>query len=176
MPSPLGHALAGATVGWALSHSSRPSPPLTSLWRAGAWFALLGMLPDADLLIGAHRGISHSLGAACIVGLATAALTRRTSFAIAAALAYGSHVVLDWLSEDTSVPLGVMALWPLTTDYYLSGVAAFDSIWRRKETPDFWEHNAIAVARELLIVGPPFAAAVWVLLKRKPSYSSPVRR
>src|ERR687895_792307 len=95
MPSPLGHALAGAAVGWALTTSSTQSASVRSVWRAGAWFALLAMLPDADLLFGAHRGISHSLGAACIVGLAVAALTRRPGFAIAAAAAYASHVVLD---------------------------------------------------------------------------------
>ena len=156
MPSPLGHALAGAAAGWALTLSSRPPTPHQPIWRTGACFALLGALPDADLLLGAHRAISHSIGAAMVVGLAAAALTRRGRVAVAAAAAYCSHALLDWLSEDTSVPLGVMALWPFSTDYYLSSVTLFDSIWRRNETPDFWVHNAMAIGRELLILGPVF--------------------
>jgi hypothetical protein len=148
---------------WAPKHPRVAGP----LWRTGAWFALLGALPDADLLLGAHRAISHSLGAAVIVGLAAAALTREGRVALAAALAYGSHALLDWLSEDTSVPLGVMGLWPLTTDYYLSSTAVFDSIWRKKETPDFWEHNLKAIGRELLILGPLLGIVLWVEKARR---------
>ena len=161
MPSPLGHAVGGVAIAWAVSAPVVRSSVRASPWRSAAWFAALGALPDADLLVGSHRAISHSIGAALIVSLAAAALTRQGRLALAAGLAYASHALLDWLSEDTSVPLGVMALWPLSTDYYLSGVTVFDSIWRRKETPDFWSHNAAAVARELLILLPLLGIVLW---------------
>ena len=47
--------------------------------------------------------------------------TRSPRWALAVALAWGSHILLDWLSNDTRPPLGVMALWPFTRDYYKAG-------------------------------------------------------
>jgi LexA-binding, inner membrane-associated putative hydrolase len=157
MPSPLGHALAGAAAGWAIvgspSRSSRGAAR-RSLWRLGAFFGLLGVAPDIDLLFASHRGPTHSLGAALIAGLAVAAVTRQGRTAVAAAAAYASHTLLDWLSADTSVPVGIMALWPFSREYYQASVHLFESIWRRNETPDFWSHNARAIAQELIILVP----------------------
>lgn len=169
MPSPLGHALAGAAAGWALTIPSKQPAALSGVWRTGAWFAALGALPDLDLALGAHRAISHSIGAAVIVGLAAGALTRSGRVALASIAAYASHALLDWLAADSSPPLGVMALWPFTTNYYLSGVEMFDSIWRKKETPDFWPHNLKAIARELLILLPPALIAYYYYHRRRPA-------
>ena len=52
------------------------------------------------------------------------------------------------------MPRGIMALWPLTRDYYQAHTSIFDSVWRRNETPDFWAHNIRAVAKEVAILGP----------------------
>lgn len=160
MPSPLGHAIGGAAVGWAVAGGGLRERARSTVWRLGAWFALLGMLPDLDLLGGVHRGPSHSIGAALIVGASAAALTSRPLLAVAAAAAYGSHSLLDWLGSDTSTPVGVMALWPLSRAYYQAGIQVFDSVWRHNETPDFWVHNALAVARELIILVPLAALAL----------------
>ena len=157
MPSPLGHALGAAAAGWAVA------PPLPSTvrnvvsaaLRRGAWFALLGMLPDIDLLVaGLHRGPTHSLSAALIAGLAAAALTSNGRLGVAAGCAYATHTLLDWLGADSSRPIGIMALWPLTWDYYQVSRPVFDSVWRHNETPDFWVHNVKAIARELIILVP----------------------
>ena len=174
MPSPIGHALAGLAAGWMIT------APVTGRRRAGVQavvFALAATVPDFDLLGGTHRGPSHSLAAAVIAGAATWVAStwlwsRRPSpggesgegpplrWALAVAAAYATHTLLDWLGSDSSDPVGIMALWPMTTDYYASDSHVFMSIWRRYWTPGFWTHNTLAVARELAILG-PVALAVW---------------
>jgi len=162
MPTPLGHALGGIAAGCALAPVSNERSALAVLRRYGPWFALLGAFPDIDLLVDAHRGPTHSFGAALIAGLAALALTRQWRQAAAAACAYGSHVLLDWLGADTSIPVGVMALWPLTRDHFQSSIEIFDSVWRRNETPDFWSHNIKAVAREVVVLLP----LAWLALRK----------
>ena len=121
---------------------------------------MLAFLPDLDILTGSHRGPSHSLGGALIVGVLAAAVAIlwrlpvfRTS--LAAAGAVGSHVLLDWLGRDTSIPLGIQALWPVTTRYFYSGLDLFWDISRRYWLPhEFILGNLAALARELVIIGP----------------------
>jgi hypothetical protein len=152
MPTPLGHALGGMAAGWAIA---RGRSAAGGDWRKhGLWFAALGMFPDIDLLFHVHRGPTHSIAAALLAGAAAFAALRHMRLAIAAACAYATHPLLDWLGADSSLPRGVMALWPLTRDHYQSAVEVFDSVWRRNETPDFWQHNIIAVAREVIILAP----------------------
>jgi membrane-bound metal-dependent hydrolase YbcI (DUF457 family) len=154
MPSPLGHALAGAAAGWAVAGPGAGPSQQRQLWRRGAAFALLGMLPDVDLLIGGHRGPSHSLTAALLVGVAVLVVSREKRLALAAAVAYASHVLLDWLGSDTSPPIGIMALWPFTHAYYQSQAHLFDSVSRRYWLPGFWTHNFRAVGWELVVLLP----------------------
>ena len=128
--------------------------------RCAALFGLLGIAPDLDLLFGIHSTYTHSIGAVLIVGLAAFALTRERLLAAACAAACGSHVLFDWLGADSSLPLGIMALWPLTTEFYQSPVTLFMAISRRYWLPGFVAHNATAVARELLILA-PLAWLIW---------------
>jgi hypothetical protein len=171
MPSPLGHALAGAAAGWAIagSPSARGSfeTARRHLWRLGAWFAGLGMLPDVDLLLTAHRGPTHSMAAALIVGLAALGLTRRGRLGLAAAAAYATHPLLDWLGSDTSPPIGIMALWPLSQAYFQSDVHLFSAISRRYWMAGFWEHNLRAIGWELVVLLPPVLLAL-VSIRRQP--------
>lgn len=166
MPSPLGHALAGAAAGWAIAASSRRST-VSGLWRSGLVFAALGMLPDADLLVGAHSGPTHGLGAALIVGLCAAVLTRRAWMAIAAGAAYASHTLLDWLGSDSSPPIGIMALWPFSRAYYESRLHLFEAISRRYWLPGFFEHNVKAVGRELIVLAGPALLSAWMMRRTR---------
>ena len=127
------------------------------------------MTPDVDLLVGLHRGPTHSLSAALIVGLTACLLTRGGLVALAAAAAYGSHTLLDWLATDTSAPIGIMALWPVTSDYYQSRLHLFGAISRRYWLAGFWGHNAKAVAREIALLGPPALLMLLALRRRRPS-------
>ena len=63
MPSPIAHAIAGAMAGWIVdraAHRAADSGRLAPMPRSG-------MAADLDLLVGAHSGPTHGIGAAVIV-------------------------------------------------------------------------------------------------------------
>jgi len=176
MPSPIGHALAGIAAGWLVD------PPgardARGALRRAAVFALAATAPDLDLLVGAHSGPTHGLGAAAIVGVLVWIWGRgrgrsggwggsRTA-PVALAAAYASHTLLDWLGSDTSAPIGIMALWPFSRDYYESRLHVFMAISRRYWLPDFWTYNLRALARELVILV-PLVAAVLLIRRWRPA-------
>jgi len=130
-------------------------------------FAALAVLPDVDLIAGAHSGPTHSVGAAAIVGLAAVAMARQLGarhvgrLALACVAAYASHVLLDWLGSDSSPPIGVMALWPFGRAYYESDLHIFMAISRRYyQGWRFVTQNVLAVTLELMILVPTLAL-VW---------------
>ena len=150
MPSPLGHALAGAAAGWLVARTP-PSRPTTLLVVAAA------LAPDLDLLAGTHSTYTHSIGAVAIVFVLAWAATRFTDARLATAIAaaWASHLLLDWLGSDTRAPIGIMALWPFTTDHYQSGFYVFDAISRRYWMPEhFVWGNLKAAVREVAILTP----------------------
>jgi hypothetical protein len=135
--------------------------------RPVSTFGLLAMVacaPDVDFLWGRHSAETHSLGAIVIVGLIAFALSRGTNLrlVVAVALAWGSHIFLDWLGSDTTPPIGVMALWPFSNDYFFAYAYVFESITRRYWLPNFWTHNVWAVVTEATILGPIVAFLVWM--------------
>lgn len=163
MPSPVGHALGGLAAGCAVAPRVR--------WPALALFAIVGTLADVDFLLPLpHRGPSHSLTAAGLAFVVTLVVLMvsgkgKAGLRLAAAVgaAYLSHVFLDWLGEDSSSPRGVMALWPWSHAFYISTLDVFHSVNRRYWMPGFWTGNAIAVVRELAILGP----VAWLVLKAR---------
>lgn len=166
MPSPIGHALGGIAAGAAVSGRVG--------WGSLVCFAALGVMPDADFLLPIpHRGPTHSLGSALLVFLvAWPTLTwwrpagwkgiSAVRLALAIAAAWGSHTLLDWLGADSSTPRGVMALWPLTTTYFVSGYDVFHNVSRRYWLPEFWRHNLVAAVREVVILAPMAVATHWL--------------
>ncbi|MEO8077393.1 MAG: metal-dependent hydrolase [Acidobacteriota bacterium] len=173
MPSPIGHALGGMAVGWLIDPTSRGDGRAARVRLVA--FGAAGAAADLDLLVGAHRGPSHALCAALVVGLGAwaygAALRRGDAahvrrLAVAVGLAYASHTLLDWLGRDTSPPLGIMALWPFDRGYYESRLHLFSPISRRYWLPEFWIGNFGALARELVILLP--VGALVALLRRRP--------
>jgi inner membrane protein len=124
MPTVMTHAAVGLALGRVFT--ARKMPPL--FWGCAA---VLPVLPDLDVLafrLGVpyasplgHRGFTHSLGFALLLGLAAASLTYRRVpapwwdllnlfFGIAA-----SHGLLDAL---TNGGYGVAFFWPLDTTRY----------------------------------------------------------
>ena len=142
VPSPIGHALGGLIVGEVLA----PSALLIC--------AVAGVLPDVDFAWGGHNRETHSLGAAVIAGLVVLAWKRSPRLAIAVTLSWASHVLFDWLGSDDTPPLGVMALWPFDSDFYFANAFVFEAISRRYWLDNFVTHNAWAVIKEVLILGP----------------------
>lgn len=131
--------------------------------KALVWCAAAAVLPDIDFLWGRHSMETHSLGAAVLAGLAVLAWTRgrEPRLALLVTLAWASHVLFDWLGSDTTPPLGVMALWPLSSEFYFAHAYVFEAISRRTYRPDFWRHNLYAVATEVLMLAPVAALAGW---------------
>ena len=170
MPSPIAHALAGTVAGWIVDPAPRGDRAV--VWKKAALFAAAAVAPDLDLIVGAHSGPTHGLGAAVITGLAVWAILWGTAWqgrattAAAVALAYASHTLLDWLGTDSSPPIGIMALWPVSREYYESRLHVFMAISRRYWLPEFWASNARALARELVILL-PLAALVFLVRRRR---------
>ena len=83
------------------------------------------------------------------------------------AIAWGSHILLDWLSNDTRPPLGVMAWWPVTRDYYKAAIEIFPPVSRRWGDARFWSHNVWAAFVELALLGPVAWAAITTFRGRR---------
>lgn len=166
MPSPIGHALAGMAVGWAVAD---PVVPPRRRAVEPVIFGAVAAAPDLDLLIGIHRMYAHSIGATLVVLLvARLALgPGQWRLALAIGAAWGSHLCLDWLGNDTSAPYGLMALWPFSDGYYQSSLHIFDAVSRRYWLPqEFIWHNLAAAVKEVVVIG-PFALAACALARHR---------
>ena len=173
MPSPIGHALAGAAIAWAL----RGMPG----WKPAAVCALAAALPDVDLLFAqTHRTATHSIPVALLVTSIAVAVTgwvnpnRMTGWtvsrrlAFACGLAWTSHIVLDWLGADASRPFGVQALWPLSHSWFFSGLDIFPGTERRQPfTSRAMLINLRAVIQEVVLMAPIAVGAWWFMRTRK---------
>jgi membrane-bound metal-dependent hydrolase YbcI (DUF457 family) len=145
-------------------------------WWRGAAFGALGALPDVDLLLGAHSGPTHSIGAVAILAVGAWLVARVRGWrdpgclALACALAYGSHVLLDWLGTDTTVPIGIMVLWPFSREHYESAAHLFMGISRHySQGWPFVVQNVFAIARELVILVPVLAVVMMMRWQRAES-------
>ncbi len=185
MPSPIGHAMVGAATAWISEISSRdlgadaapkrrrwwslPALALNSLTPLAVACAVLAVSPDFDNFFHTHRTYSHSFGAAAIVWLLAALVAWRLRLPIlrvatTCAAAYASHVVLDWLGRDDGPHHGLMVWWPLTREYYRSGLNLFleFATHPRMHFTLFVTTNAYALAREIAILLPP-VLFVWLV-------------
>jgi hypothetical protein len=161
MPSPIGHALAGLSVhALTARDEAERREPLRLALIVGAALA-----PDLDLLLNLmdgrnhHQGPSHSIGAAVLAALAVTTFGvlagRREAWRLGAWAGVGwlSHLALDFLSIDTSPPIGLPLLWPVATGYYKSPWPLFLDIGRTLNLATV-VHNAMAVAWEIVVLGP----------------------
>jgi inner membrane protein len=139
MPSPVGHSLTGYLIYRATGRGAADER-----WWTFAVYLVAANAPDLDFIPGLlmgnpgryHHGPSHSLGFAILFGLAlslTMAFFKlgsgKRNFIIFFAL-YFSHVLLDYLSTDTSFPYGVPLFWPLSNDFYIAPFAFLPDIKR----------------------------------------------
>lgn len=178
MPSPIGHALAGLAIG--LVGEPDRSQPVRQRSRWPSAFVLLAalfaVLPDADLLLphGAHRTFTHSAVAVLFITSIAFAMTGqvtasvRVRIALVLGAAYGSHLLLDWMGTDPTVPSGQQLLWPLSHVTYVSGWDFFPITERNTSNRDFLRLNAIAAITELVTMG-PIALGAWGLRRKRKS-------
>jgi len=175
MPSPFGHALAGVLTAWTadLIPGQRTWRRSGSSWlaRAGDGLTLtcaaLAAAPDLDLLVARHRTMTHSVAAVAVVGMAAAVAARRSGhlarIASMCVAAYASHLLLDWMAVDLTVPRGLQLLWPFTACWYISEWNVFSPTERQHLfAPHVMRLNAIAIAREIAILS-PFLLIVWLV-------------
>jgi hypothetical protein len=162
MPSPIGHALAGAATACALV----PRPDR----RLVAAAAILGALPDIDLVLPVpHRTLTHSVGAVItvtiIAAVVTGQVTRQSIWrtALVCGAAYASHLLLDWLGTDHYFPYGLTLWWPVSDRFYVSGWDVFRQTARQHLfTRSSMTVNAKAIAQEVALLGPP-ALVLWLV-------------
>jgi membrane-bound metal-dependent hydrolase YbcI (DUF457 family) len=164
MPSPLGHGLAGLAAGWAVAP---PAEGRRRLLTQAAILAALGAAPDLDLLVGRHRYETHSVGAAVIAAALAAAVRlpiARTRARIfwAAWAAWATHPLLDMLAPDHWPPIGVMAFWPFSRGFYISGIELFLPIARNWRSSAALWLDARAAMRETVILVPAVALVWWL--------------
>ena len=178
VPSPIGHALAGLAAAWAVDllpgdRAWRTAPASASWYqRAGDGLTTacvaLGAAADLDLLLVTHRTVTHSVGAAILVGLFAATLAANAHRPVArvasmCAAAYATHLFLDWLATDLSTPRGIQALWPFRFEWFISGLDLFQQTERRQ----LWTmatvvKNVGAILQEVLMLG-PLVLALWLI-------------
>ena len=126
-------------------------------------------LPDIDFAWGRHNMETHSVGFALLLGAAALTWQRSARVAVASVLAVGTHVLFDWLGSDDSPPLGVMALWPFSSEFFFADVWLFAAISRRYWQPWFIEQNTLAILRELAILLPIVVATWWLAGHAQPT-------
>src|ERR1051325_2574233 len=115
MPSPVGHSLAGL-----IAYQIAPEIDGLARRQVIAWYLLAANAPDLDFLPGLmagdpnrfHHGVSHSSGLALLFAIAVSLLLRLRQrewrwkqFFVFLGL-WLSHLILDYLSEDSSPPYG----------------------------------------------------------------------
>ena len=154
MALPLVHAAAGYLVYEAL----RPA----GSHRLGCLAVAVGMAnaPDLDfvpgLLIGHpdvfHRGFTHTFGAALVAAAVTVGLLRLLgrsrpqvrSAALLVAVAWASHLAIDFLTADVVAPHGARFLWPLSGGYYIAPVTLLSEIVIDRSGPMPFLHSLFA--------------------------------
>lgn len=178
MPTPVGHALGGVAVAWLVDLAPGDRRWRTAV-RSASWLAragggatvacaVLGAVPDLDLLVGGHRTFTHSLTAVALVAaaaLGVAGRVRRPMLRVVVmyAAAYGSHLLLDWLSVDDNVPRGIQLLWPFSDRWFIAARSIFPPTERRGLlTVATWLIDMKAVAVELAILV-PIVAGLWLI-------------
>jgi membrane-bound metal-dependent hydrolase YbcI (DUF457 family) len=154
MALPLVHAAAGYLVYEAL----RPA----GSHRLASLAVAVGMAnaPDLDflpgLLIGRpdafHRGVTHTLGAALVVAAVAAALLgllgrpRREvwSAALLVAVAWASHLAVDFVTADVVAPHGARFLWPFSGGYYIAPATLLSEVVIDRSGPLPFVHSLFA--------------------------------
>jgi inner membrane protein len=173
MPTPIAHGLAG------YAFLIFAEPKLASDFRGnlkamGTGF-FFGSLADADFFVAyyskhpvlQHHYFTHSIFFALLIGLTMYLVLRalrkshplRTAMILTAV--YGTHLLLDYFTNDGSRPIGIPLLWPLSHKHFIAPVEFFLSIHRGSMDVLFGPHNFKALLREILILGPFAVAAYW---------------
>lgn len=173
MPSPAGHSLIGFACGAAccLPRCGSWRQLGRRLWR---WRGLLLMCvvlanaPDIDYLFGLaagdlnsrHQLITHTLGWITVVAVCVWSAQRyfpRKTVRMSLGLIFlllASHLAADYFGSDTRPPLGIMALWPFSSRFYLSPWPVFPAPSKTTLGDLLSLKNLFVVLTEIAFVAP----------------------
>jgi membrane-bound metal-dependent hydrolase YbcI (DUF457 family) len=162
MATPIGHLLAGAAIGTLMSRGSK-------LPRAIFIGGLAAIAADFDFIPGIlignpgrfHHAQSHSITFAVLAGALAALIARKSRFhwASLVGVGYASHLILDLLTFDDSVPQGIPIFWPFLNDVFNSPVTLFlNSPWGSGLVLN--AHSFELLLREIGILGLFFVGAL----------------
>lgn len=159
----MGHLLAGAAIGGALALNG-------DFRRHAGLGALAAIVADLDFIPGAilgdparfHHAISHSLLFVGVAGLVAVCLAReaRGRWALIGAAAYGSHLLLDFVTLDDSVPQGIPLFWPFSSQAYQSPVSLLPNV-EHVGGHLLGGHNILLVLMEIVLFGSPLLLVLW---------------
>jgi inner membrane protein len=169
MATPIGHLLAGAAIGTALSRGN-------NVLRTAAIGALAAVAADFDFLPGLmlgdlsrfHHQESHSILFALFAALLALLVAKedRLRWAVLVGLAYASHLALDLLTFDDSPPHGIPIFWPWSTAVFQSPVTLLPNVpWGGGLVLS--AHNVNLLIRELGFLGPLFLGALLYARRRR---------
>jgi len=170
MCSPVGHSLAG----YALYLACNKNCKLIGNWNKIILYCFAANAPDLDFIPGIfigdanrfHHGISHTLGLSLLFALCMYMIPRfrtKKDFAIFFSLYFG-HVIIDFLTADSSTPFGVMLFWPFTQKYFISSFSLFSDIHHLFLSDLFDLHNIRAMVWETAVF---FSMIVLLVLARE---------
>ena len=160
MPSPIGHSIAGflICVWWNKIRSwvdCKRAGKSILLCMCAASIADIDFLPSIALGYGdqLHQGITHTFFAAFLIPIGMLVCsagsireTWKTYWMLCAC--YCSHIALDCLVQDHTVPYGLRILMPFSRQFFYTGIGVFLPIIR--ENICSW-HNFYAVSYEMMI-------------------------
>ena len=171
MPSPLGHSL----MGYAICRATIKQP-VAHHWKLIILCVVAANAPDLDFLPGLfagdlgryHHGPSHSIFFAVLFGILAGTLFSRRVYAFVMAFSlYLSHVLLDYLVQDPSPPLGVPLFWPFSHEYYMAPFAFYRpfnypvSFAEPMISIVFSFHNLLTLLTEILFLLPVLVFVSW---------------
>lgn len=162
----------------------------SSTWndRFAILCAALAITPDLDLVyLPIHRTVTHSVTAIAFVMIVAAVVTgwvtrgragqagqagragkawqaTRINWRIvfACGVAYGSHVLMDWLGADASRPYGIQLFWPVSHEWFVAPWAIFPGTERRAPfSTRSLLINGWAAFFELTVMG----AVAWIAIR-----------
>ena len=160
MSLPVSHEMAGLSLGLAWVLPRGRVADWTRAIKARFGFLLmtlfLAMAPDLDIFPGLlsghlnafHQGLTHTAGWCLLFAFGMYACWhafhpedgwRCWLFFSAVAL---SHLLVDFMTEDGRLPYGIMAFWPLSNQYFISGLSMFLGPEKATFRALFQWHNA----------------------------------
>jgi membrane-bound metal-dependent hydrolase YbcI (DUF457 family) len=172
MASPVAHTLLGFTLFnlWPFRSRGLQIRP----WVLYGLVAAASLAPDLDFIPGLflgdpnrfHQTVSHSLSMAFALALVFGAILRlrytgsswlKWSGLLLALI--GSHLLLDFFTEDYRPPIGFPLFWPFSETPRTSPLPIFPASVREFSRPDFWSQNAYVLLVEGCLLLPLWYAS-----------------